>query len=291
LARRQRRRRRLSGRLAGDVGERRAKLPFPVNLIWNSKTLYIGFIMLMIGGLGAVGLAPGLGSTGGSTPAEIVDEEELPDVVETPEGLLTFGAPEKTIDVAQGYEAVVRTCSSPSASGKCKQADQGEIVIALNRDAPKAAESFAFLASQNFYDELEFFWVYRDDSGRGFDAQAGDPTCEASGELPCTGRGGPGYTLAREGDSTEAGQWAVIAPVTSPGGDQVHGSQFVIALTDDGKFEGSVIGHVIEGQEILESLERRTPCFGSEPSESNPCQTDEELPAALTILDIVVQPA
>ncbi len=229
--------------------------------------------MAMIGGLGAVGLAPGLGSTSSSQPAEIVDEEELPEVVETPEGLLTFGAPEKTIDVSQGYNAIITT-------------DAGDIVVALSPDAPEAGNSFAFLAGQNFYDGLQFFWVLPE-----FNAQTGDPTCTSSSEFSCTGRGGPSYTLTREGDSTEAGQWAVIAPVTSPGGDQVHGSQFVIALTDNGKFEGSLIGHVIEGQEILESLEQRVPCFGGEPSESNPCQSDEELPAALTIVDIVVQPA
>ena len=44
-------------------------------------------------------------------------------------------------------------------------------------------------------------------------------------------------------------------------------------------------------KEILEALQQRVPCFGSLPSESNPCQTDEELPEALTILEIVVQPA
>ncbi len=233
--------------------------------------------MAMIGGLGAVGLAPGLGSTSSSQPAEIVDEEDLPEIVETPEGLLTFGAPEKTIDVTQGYNAVITT-------------DAGDIVVALSPDAPKAANSFAFLAGQNFYDGLEFFWVYLSDNDRGSYAQAGDPTCESSAESTCTGTGGPGYTLPKEGDSATAGQWMVIAPVTSPGGE-VHGSLFGIALSDGLPFEGSIIGQVIEGQEILGSLERRIPCFGSEPSDSNLCQTDEELPAALTIVDIVVQPA
>ncbi len=58
--------------------------------------------MLMIGGLGAVGLAPGLGSTSSSQPAEIVDEEDLPEVVETPEGLLTFpDGPQPVIDATK----------------------------------------------------------------------------------------------------------------------------------------------------------------------------------------------
>ena len=272
MAKRQRRRRRLSGRAAGDTGEHKAKLPFPVNLIWNSKILYVIFIMAMIGGLAAVGLSPGLGSTGGSTPAEIVDEEELPDVEGTPEGLLTFSAPEKTIDVTKGYNAVITT-------------DAGDIVVALNPDAPVAANSFAFLAGQNFYDGLEFFWVLPE-----FDAQAGDPTCASSSEFSCSGTGSPGYDLPKEGGSATADQWAVIAPLTTSGGDRVHGSQFVIALAN-GELEGSIIGEVIEGQDILEALQQRVPCFGSLPSESNPCQTDAELPDALTIVDIVVQPA
>ena len=52
-----------------------------------------------------------------------------------------------------------------------------------------------------------------------------------------------------------------------------------------------MFGEVVEGQEILESLEQRVPCFGAEPSDSNPCQTEEELPPPLTILDVIVQPA
>ncbi len=124
--------------------------------------------MAMIGGLGAVGLAPGLGSTSTSQPAEIIDDEDLPEIVETPEGLPTFGAPEKTIDVTQGYNAVITT-------------DAGDIVIALSPDAPKAANSFAFLAGQNFYDGLQFFWVLPE-----FNTQTGDPTCTSSSEFSCT---------------------------------------------------------------------------------------------------------
>jgi cyclophilin family peptidyl-prolyl cis-trans isomerase len=250
---------------------RRAKLPFPINLIWNIKAFYFAFMVIMIASLAAVGLAPGGGSTG-STGAPV--DEGSPVAQETATGILTVDKPEKTIDpTAKAYNAVITT-------------DKGEIVVALNKDAPQAANSLAFLAGQNFYDGLEFFWVLP-----GFDAQAGDPTCEASGEFSCTGTGGPGYTLPMEGDASKAGQWAVIAPATAAGGDQVHGSQFLIALAPEEKFEGSVLGQVVKGQEILEALAERVPCFGSRPSESNPCQTSDELPDALTIKDVAVQPA
>jgi len=249
---------------------RRTKLPFPINLIWNIKAFYFVFMLVMIASLAAVGLAPGLGG-GSSRPAPVDEGSPAPE--ETATGLMTFDKPEKTIDTSKAYEAVITT-------------DKGEIVVALNKDAPQAVNSLAFLAGQNFFDDLQFFWVLP-----GFDAQTGDPTCEASGEFSCAGSGGPGYTLPKEGDASTAGQWAVIAPVIAAGGDQVHGSQFLIALAPEEKFEGSVIGQVVKGQEILESLTERVPCFGSRPSESNPCQTNDELPDALTIKDVAVQPA
>jgi cyclophilin family peptidyl-prolyl cis-trans isomerase len=126
----------------------------------------------------------------------------------------------------------------------------------------------------------------------GFDIQTGDPTCESSGKFSCTGTGGPGYDLPKEGDATQASKWTVIVPVTSPGSDRVHGSQFAIALRDDMEFEGTIIGQVVKGQNILQDVEsegKRAPCFGSQPSSS--CQTADELPPALIIKSIAVQPA
>jgi len=250
---------------------RRAKPPFPINLIWNIKAFYFVFIVVMIASLAGVGLAGLGGSSSSSRPAPVEEGSPAPD--ETATSILTFDKPEKTIDTTKAYDAVITT-------------DKGEIVISLNKDAPQATNSLAFLAGQNFYDGLEFFWVLP-----GFDAQTGDPTCEASDELSCTGTGGPGYTLAREGDAASVSQWAVVAPATAPGSDQVHGSQLLIALAADEKFEGTVIGQVVKGQDILQSLAERVPCFGSHPSKSNPCQTADQLPDALTIKDVAVQPA
>ena len=255
---------------------RHAKPPFPINLIWNIKAFYFVFMVVMIASLAAVGLAPNLGGGSGGRPAPVDEGSPAPE--ETASGLMTFDRPEKTIDTSKAYNAVITT-------------DKGKIVVALNKDAPQAANSLAFLSGQNFYDNLEFFWVYRDEQDRPFNAQTGDPTCEASDEFSCSGAGGPGYTLPMEGDASKAGQWSVIAPVTAPGGDQVHGSQFLIALAPDEKFEGSVVGQVVKGQEILQALKERVPCFGSRPSQSNPCQLDDQLPAALTIKDVAVQPA
>ena len=251
---------------------RHAKLPFPINLIWNIKAFYFVFMIAMIAGLAGGALAGGLGGSGRNSKGAPVDVGS-PAPEKTATGLLTFDKPEKTIDTTKGYNAVITT-------------DKGEIVVALSKDAPQAVNSLAFLSGQNFYDGLQFFWVKP-----GFDAQAGDPTCGASAKLSCTGAGGPGYTLPKEGAAGQAGQWTVIAPVTAPGGDQVHGSQFFVTLAPGEKFEGTVVGHVVKGQQILASLAERVPCFGSRPSQSNPCQTEDKLPGALTIKDVAVQPA
>ena len=136
---------------------RRTKLPFPINLIWNIKAFYFVFMVVMIASLAAVGLAPSLGGGGSSKGAPV--DEGSPAAEETATGLLTFDKPEKTIDTTKAYNAVITT-------------DKGEIVVALSKDAPQAANSLAFLSGQNFYDGLQFFWVLP-----GFDAQAGDPTC------------------------------------------------------------------------------------------------------------------
>ena len=255
---------------------RHAKPPFPINLIWNVKAFYFVFMVTMIASLAGAALAGGLGGGSSSTGAPV--DVASPVATETATGLLTFDKPEKTIDTTKkAYKAVITT-------------DKGEIVVALSKDAPQAVNSLAFLAGQNFYDGLQFFYVYRDNSGPYW-AQAGDPTCSDSGELSCTGAGGSGYTLTTEGDAGTVEQWSVIAPVTVPGGDQAHGSQFVIVMRADQKVDGTVIGQVVKGQEILQALKERVPCFGSQPSQANPCQSDDQLPAALTIKDLAVQPA
>lgn len=224
----------------------------------------------MIASLAAVGLGTGLGTTSQYTGAPIIDDSPIPEEAELT--IPTFDAPERTVDTSRRHEAVVST-------------SQGDIVITLSPDAPEAVNSLAFLAGQNFYDGLEFYWVLP-----GFNVQTGDPTCAASGELTCTGTGGPGYTLPRE-EADAAGKWSVFVPAVTPGAPQVHGSQIVIALTDEPNFDGTLLGEVIEGQEILESLPERTPCFGAEPSDANPCQTPDQMPAPLVIEDVLVRPA
>ncbi len=253
-------------------GPRRSKPPFPINLIFNVRAFYLFFIVVMIASLGAIGLGPGLGGTSSSNPPPIEDEASpAPD--EQASGLPTFEGPAPTIDTAQRYKAVIQT-------------DKGPIEIELFSDAPQAVNSFAFLAGQNYYDGLSFFYV-----DKRFFAQAGDPTCDAGGANACVGTGGPGYTLGLERTAEGHDQWAVVAPAVVEG-QEVHGSQFRILFAPNERLNGreTVFGRVVVGQEILQGLPDYVPCFGSEPTGDNPCDPDPATRGTLTIQDVIVEP-
>jgi peptidyl-prolyl cis-trans isomerase B (cyclophilin B) len=260
----QRRRRRGPAELPG---KRRARYPFPVNLIFNVKAFYLFFIVIMIASMAAVGL--GSGFTGGSNEgAPIVDDpfasaEATPEADQWPE-------PGPVLDATQPHVATLTT-------------NQGEIVIELSTAAPAAVNSFAFLAAKNFYDGTAFFYVDKD-----YFAQAGDPTCAAESENICSGLGGPGYTLNVEDSGLAHAQWAVVAPSMGDGAPDVHGSQFRILYTTDERLDGAetVFGTVVEGQDILEGLADFSVCSVSTASD---CQ--EDLTSALIIEDVKVQAA
>ena len=128
------------------------------------------------------------------------------------------------------------------------ETEKGSIVFELfPQAAPVAVNSFVFLARQGWYDDTSFFRVIP-----GFVVQGGDP----SG----SGLGGPGYVFSNEVDPelrfNAAGQLAL----THTSGD-MNGSQFFITYTAlpelDGQF--TIIGRVIEGSNVLNSLRPRNP--------------------------------
>jgi cyclophilin family peptidyl-prolyl cis-trans isomerase len=259
---RQRRRRRGPATYAGP---KRAKPPFPINLIFNVKAFYLFFILVMIASIGAVGLAPG----GGGGRDRLNPDD--PAVVEpTPNTAMVFDAPAPTIDGTQPHVATIKT-------------DKGDIKIELVTDAPQTVNSFAFLAGAGFYDGTTFFYVDRD-----YVAQAGDPGCRQDGENVCSGTGDPGYSLKLEKTQETHEQWAVVAPTLNPGGEDIHGSQFRILFKPDPRLDGqeTVFGKVIEGQEILEGLNDLAPCSAVS---SEACNND--LSSALVIRDVIVTPA
>jgi cyclophilin family peptidyl-prolyl cis-trans isomerase len=247
----------------------RAGPPFPINVIFNVRAFYVAFIVVIIASMAAVGLG-GVVEPNTQRTTKPTDEK-----TPTPEATpalqyRTYEAPEQVIDPAKTYVATIRT-------------EKGEIKLRLRPDkAPKAANSFAFLAQQGFYDGLTFHIVRPD---VGF-VQGGDPTCRADGSLVCTGAGGPGYTLPVEGDLQHVRGMVAMAPIA--GGRDVSGSQFYILLADMPHMDGrdSVFAEVVAGMEVVQSFTPRNPCF-EKPSKDNPCQ--ESPSPGDTIIEIVVQ--
>jgi cyclophilin family peptidyl-prolyl cis-trans isomerase len=245
--------------------------PFPLNLVFNVRAFYVAFIMLIIASMAAVGFG---GLTGGTPPPP---PQPTPGATPTPTaqapGLKSYSGPQQVIEPSKSYTAVIRTT-------------KGEIRIRLYADkAPLAANSFAFLAREGFYDGLTFH-IVRKEPAYAF-AQAGDPTCRADGSLACTGAGGPGYTLPLEQNDLSHRRGAVaLAPVA--GGTDLSGSQFYILLADQPRLDGrdTVFGEVVAGMEVVEALTERNPCF-QRYSRQNPCQ--EQPPPGDAILGIAIE--
>lgn len=136
--------------------------------------------------------------------------------------------PPTVIDSAKSYTATLETT-------------KGNIVIELYADkAPVAVNSFVFLAQQGWYNNISWHRVVT-----GFVAQSGDP----SG----TGAGGPGYTYGNEISDLKFDKAGMV------GG--LNGSQFFITMAAASDLDGAytVIGQVIEGMDVVESLTPRDP--------------------------------
>lgn len=263
MAKQRRRRRRGPAELPG---ERKARPPFPVNLIFNVKAFYLFFIVVMIASMAAVGF--GASTASNSDPPDIVED---------------LGTPAPTADVQQWPEGAPRVLDASQPHMATIETNQGPIVIELATEAPLAVNSFAFLAAKNFYDDAAFFYVDKD-----YFAQAGDPTCSLDSDRSCSGLGGPGYTLPFEDSGLSHDQWAVALPAIGEGVTDVHGSQFRILYNADQRLDGqeTVVGMVVEGQEILEGVSDFSVCSVSTSSD---CQ--EDLSSALIIEDFTVTPA
>ncbi len=222
----------------------------------------------MIASLAAVALPTGFG--GSSRPPPI--EEETPPAEATPNALSFPHGPGPTIDGTKPHIAIIKTKA-------------GDIKIQLATDAPKAVNSFAFLAGHGFYDGATFFYVNKD-----FVAQTGDPTCRADAQTLCSGVGGPGYTLPLEQSSLKHDQWAVAALTLGEGGQEMHGSQFRILYQPDQRLDGqeTVFGRVVDpdSQKILESLNNLELC-----SIVSAASCAKDLSSALVIDEILVEQA
>ena len=151
------------------------------------------------------------------------------------EGALQWNAPPPmAIDPAKTYIATLHT-------------EKGDIVIELlAADAPITVNNFVFLARQGYYDGVTFHRVLP-----GFMAQSGDPTG--------AGAGGPGYRFQDEPNNQTFSTAGVVAMANS--GPNTNGSQFFITYAPVERLNGihTIFGHVIQGQDVAESLTPRDP--------------------------------
>ena len=140
--------------------------------------------------------------------------------------------PEMQIDPDKTYHVDIET-------------EKGTISLELFPEhAPKTVNNFVTLAQEGFYNDLIFHRVIDN-----FMIQGGDPTG--------TGRGGPGYQFEDElEDNPLKHEKGVISMANA--GPNTNGSQFFITHAPQPHLNGrhTVFGKVVEGQDVVDSIEQ-----------------------------------
>ena len=150
--------------------------------------------------------------------------------------------PPFVIETGQRYDAIITT-------------NKGIMRFRLfTGQTPLTVNNFAHLANQGFYDGTIFHRVLED-----FMAQAGDPTG--------TGSGGPGYQFQDEISNRTFDQRGFLAMANA--GANTNGSQFFITFVPTPHLDGqhTIFGRLIEGDEVLSSLQFRDPSDANAPAD------------------------
>lgn len=177
----------------------------------------------------ALAAAPEVNLPEGYTPTPLLSEEPVRE----------FSGADEVLAPNTDYGAVMVT-------------SQGTLILDLYEDlAPRTVNNFVFLARHRFYDGVVFHRVLED-----FMAQTGDPTG--------TGRGGPGYTFGDETDNGRRHDGKGVLSMANAGPD-TNGSQFFITFTATPWLDGkhTVFGRVLEGEAVLDALQRVDPSRGA----------------------------
>jgi len=150
--------------------------------------------------------------------------------------------PQMKIDPKKKYKARMET-------------DKGTMVIGLFADkVPKTVNNFVFLAREGFYEGVIFHRVIAD-----FMVQGGDPTG--------SGSGGPGYKFEDEfHPSLKHDKQGVLSMANA--GPGTNGSQFFITHTPTPHLDNkhTVFGQVVEGLDVLMSIQPRDPMRANTPA-------------------------
>jgi len=123
--------------------------------------------------------------------------------------------------------------------------DKGTIRVELfEQQTPKTVGNFETLCEKNFYDGLKFHRVIPN-----FMIQGGCPQG--------TGTGGPGYKFEDEFDPALRHDGPGVLSMANAG-PNTNGSQFFITHVACPHLDGkhTVFGKVIEGQEVVDSIEQ-----------------------------------
>jgi cyclophilin family peptidyl-prolyl cis-trans isomerase len=187
-----------------------------------------------------IGRSGGSGDTTAATAANGCKEVEAP----APKHV-TLQAPKQTVKKGEKLTAVVQT--------SC-----GTFDIALaTSEAPKTANSFAYLAEEGFYDGLTFHRIVPE-----FVIQGGDPLG--------TGTGGPGYKVVEKPPKNLAYTKGVVAMAKSgaepPG---TSGSQYFVVTSADAGLppEYALVGRVDKGMDVVEKI-GHLPTEGEKPEQT-----------------------
>lgn len=136
------------------------------------------------------------------------------------------------------------------------ETNHGTIEVELFQDrVPITAGNFVDLAEKGYYDGVIFHRVIE-----GFMIQGGDPTG--------TGRGGPGYQIDDEFDSSLKHDSEGILSMANSG-PNTGGSQFFITLAATPWLDGkhAVFGKVISGMDVVRAIGNVQTGRGDRPKE------------------------
>jgi len=173
------------------------------------------------------------GGSGNTSPSAITTSADCPADFSATLNKPSYSAyPPMTIDTSKTYTATVTT-------------DIGPFTIQLNpKVAPKAVNSFVFLAKQHFFDCIVFHRVIP-----SFVDQTGDPTGK--------GTGGPGYEFADELPKAATPQYPLGSVAMANSGANTNGSQFFIVAGTQGESlqpNYSLFGTVTSGMAVVDKI-------------------------------------
>ena len=173
------------------------------------------------------------GGSGDKSPSAITTSADCPAGFSATLNKPSYSSfPPMTIDPSKTYTATITT-------------DVGPITIQLDpKAAPKAVNSFVFLANQHYYDCMIFHRVIQT-----FMDQTGDPTG--------TGTGGVGYTFADELPKTANPQYPLGSVALATAGPNTNNGQFFIVAGPEGENLApsyTLFGKVTSGMDVVEKI-------------------------------------